>query len=66
MKMVYCRITSCRIYQGKPGSLNGFSDSGQMMIMSKHNQHHLISFSCCLSSNYNSIIAAKLNLTLIV
>jgi len=30
-----------------------------MMIMSKHNQHQLVSFSCCSSGCYNSGTAAK-------
>jgi len=47
-------------------ALNEFIDSGQMMIMSKHNQQYLINMSLCSSGNYNSNIAAKLNLTLIV
>jgi len=40
--------------------------NNQMMIMLKHNQHYLMNVPLCSSGNYNSIIAAKLNLTLIV
>jgi len=34
------------------------------MIMLKHNQHHNILFSLCLSDRYNTVSAAKQNLKL--
>jgi len=37
-----------------------------MMIMSKHNQHHIVSFPCCLSGWYNSDTAIDQKLTLTV
>jgi len=42
-------------------TVNEFSDSGQIMIISKHK--HLIRFSLCSSGSYNS---AKQNLMLTV
>jgi len=45
---------------------NEFCDSGQMMIMSNHNQHHLITFALSSSGSCNPVTTAKLNLIIIV
>jgi len=42
------------------------SNSGQLMIMLEHNQHHQITFSICYSSCYKSHTAAKQNLKLMI
>ena len=42
------------------------SNSCEVMIMLKHNQHHQITFSICSSGCYNSCTAAKQNLKLII
>jgi len=55
------RYIFLRIY-----ALNGFSDSGQLMIMLKHNQHHLITFSICSSGCYKSHTAGKQNINLVI
>jgi len=64
--MLAIELYCCCYHWGKPNALNEYCDSGQAMIMSHHNQHHLITFSLSLSNISNSDTTAKLNLMLIV
>jgi len=40
--MLAIELWCCCNQQGKPNALNEFCDSGQAMIMSKHNHHHFV------------------------
>jgi len=66
LKVICCRITVSCNQQGRQYSLNEIWDSDQIMIMSKHYQHHLINFSLCSSGSYNSDTTAKLNTNLMI
>jgi len=59
-------LQSAVIEQGRRNYLKEIWDSDQIMIMSKHNQHHQINFSLCSSGSYISDTTAKQNLMLTV